>query len=740
MILPICSLIKTGTMKQYILFFLLCLGLAQLQAQLTPLSKGMHISSSVKIKPGVYHLNYAGEPFTAVIEIEGNNLVVDFNNAVLDGNIHASLPDQFFGVAINIKAGKNITIKNLTAKGYKVALMAKGIEGLTIEHCDFSYNYRQHLNSTQQKEDLSDWMSYHHNEKDEWLRYGAAMYLRGCNKAVVHDNLVTGGQCALMLTQCDSGMIYNNIFSYNSGIGVGMYRSSANKIMYNRLNFNVRGHSEGVYNRGQDAAAILVFEQCNNNVYAFNSATHSGDGFFLWAGQTTMDSGEGGCNDNFIFANDFSYAPTNGIEVTFSRNRISENTIYGCDNAIWGGYSYNTVIVGNTIDSCSMGIAIEHGQDNTISVNSITHCKEAVKLWARASQPADWVYANRRDTRSRNYRIDFNQFWNNQLVFDFLLTSNIAGKRNDTIQNKIFQKSDTVIRSIRFGDFPKSYEDFDSSYREKKREKEISYIRMPWRTELKKTDSSKMGRRQIRMTEWGPYDFRSPLIWNTNPASTSDTMLFEIIGPEAVWKLVNQRGVKIITQTNAAITAIKTNQKGEDVFIELEYTGKEIVTPFGEKIAQGKPYRFNYRNNLLPANWKVNCFAFDSTQNPIKNPEFIKTLEKQVPVFAESSTGLDYAWWNGVGKEKKYEQFLTVAETDIDFPPGEYVLAASWEDVLHIYIDGHLLLDEWKPAGHVYDESPHRDLPVNLAGKHHIRVEQANQAGFATLIIKLKKK
>ena len=96
----------------------------------------------------------------SVIEIEGNNIVVDFNNAVLDGNINKSLPDKFFGVAVNIKSGENITIKNLTAKGYKVALMAKGIKGLKIEHCNFSYNYRQHLNSTQQKEDLSDWMSF----------------------------------------------------------------------------------------------------------------------------------------------------------------------------------------------------------------------------------------------------------------------------------------------------------------------------------------------------------------------------------------------------------------------------------------------------------------------------------------------------------------------------------------------------------------------------------------------------
>jgi hypothetical protein len=93
-------------------------------------------------------------------------------------------PDEFFGVAVIISQRSNkITIRNLRAAGYKVALSAKDVTSLTIENCDFSYNYRQHLNSTQEKEDISDWMSYHHNENDEWLRYGAAIYLRNCNNA-----------------------------------------------------------------------------------------------------------------------------------------------------------------------------------------------------------------------------------------------------------------------------------------------------------------------------------------------------------------------------------------------------------------------------------------------------------------------------------------------------------------------------------------------------------------------------
>ena len=60
--------------------------------------------------------------------------------------------------------------------------------------------------------------------------------------------------------------------------------------MYNKIIFNVRGYSHGVYNRGQDSAGILVYEQSSNNLFYKNTVTHGGDGFFLWAGQTTMDS------------------------------------------------------------------------------------------------------------------------------------------------------------------------------------------------------------------------------------------------------------------------------------------------------------------------------------------------------------------------------------------------------------------------------------------------------------------
>src|SRR5256714_15669677 len=145
-----------------------------------------------------------------------------------------------------------------------------------------------------------------------------------------------------MLVRANSFRIWNNNFSFNSGLGIGLSRSSGNSIMHNRVDYDVRGYSEGFYRRGQDAADLLMYEQSSKNIVAYNSMTHGGDGLFLWAGQSTMDRGAGGANDNHFYGNDFSFAPANGIEATFSRNTFIGNYAEGSGDAMWGGSSPGT--------------------------------------------------------------------------------------------------------------------------------------------------------------------------------------------------------------------------------------------------------------------------------------------------------------------------------------------------------------------------------------------------------------
>ncbi len=691
------------------------------------LTKGMLITSSVKVKKGYYRLNGYDSLNRPLILIKGNNITVDFDNAMLQGSTDKQLPNEFYGLAILIK-GNNITLKNARISGYKVAVSADGCKNLTIESSDFSYNYRQQLQSTWLREDVSDWMSYHHNENDEWLRYGAGIYLKDCSKAVIRHNTITGGQCALMMMRSNDGMITGNDFSFNSAIGIGMYRSSRNNILHNKLDFNVRGHSQGFYNRGQDSAGILVFEQCNDNVFAYNSVTHGGDGFFLWAGQTTMDTGEGGCNDNYIYKNDFSYAPTNGVEVTFSKNKIIDNIIKECDHGIWGGYSWQTSVYRNLFYKNRVGIAIEHGQYNNISGNSFENNKQAaIKLWARKTQPADWGYARNRDTRSMNYNFWNNNFKNESIAFDLNLTSDITldGNTYENIKTEI--KKDSSVTNLAID--PPNISDSTS---------DIPDIISTWKQTSIPVTAFPKGRDQMKITEWGPYDFRYPIIF-LKKIDSNNIYYFDVLGPKGKWKITNSKDVKNISQTEGIFPAEITVQKnGVDLQLEMEFTGDAFTDQFGKKQSANKACNFSFRNFEPDINWSVNWYSWDASHNPNKNYEQFKTAFKTNPVKSEQTKKIDYTWWGAIDKNLPADSFAIVATGTVKVDEGMYILSVTADDIVKVFVDNRLVIDFWDVSKYKYDEDTHHQATVKLNGKHTIRIEQVENTGYATLIFKIK--
>ena len=91
--------------------------------------------------------------------------------------------------------------------------------------------------------------------------------------------------------------------------------------------------------------------------------THGGDGLFLWAGQSTMDTGKGGSNDNVFYGNDFSHAVANGIEATFSAATSSSRTgSRSAGTASGAATATTTLIADNRFAGNTDAIAIEHGQ------------------------------------------------------------------------------------------------------------------------------------------------------------------------------------------------------------------------------------------------------------------------------------------------------------------------------------------------------------------------------------------
>jgi parallel beta-helix repeat protein len=747
-------------MKPFLLaiFVLVPLFLSAQNTDIT-LQQGMVIRQSSTVKTSIYPLESGVATFTSavdlaaiegVITIEGENITVDFQGAELRSTADVKRPDLFAGLAIRIK-GNNITLKNAIVRGFKVALLASDATNLRLENCDFSYNYRPRLRSIREREDFSDWLSYHHNEQDEWLRYGAGIYLKNCTAAMVKGCRITGVQNALLMTGCNDATVYNNYFHFNSGLGIGLYRSSRNKLMHNMLDWNVRGYSHGIYARGQDSAAILVYEQSNENLIAFNSATHSGDGLFLWAGQSTMDSGKGGCNDNFIYGNDFSRAPTNGVEVTFSRNKIQGNLIRECTHGIWGGYSYESVIMGNLIAECKTGIAIEHGQQNTLSRNLFMGDSTGINLWARESQPADWSYAKTRDVRNRDAVIDRNVFLTVPTPLKISNSQNISvnGENlffdfNNVLETPKPNEGLKFLRNDLYGDEKLLAQNWKNPVLAASKNLNFSHNGEPENpyapldiplSELKEPDSLPdgmiavlpdafpQGRQFIMVDEWGPFDFRRPMAVLDTLAGNMYSLV--LIGPSGDWRVNSMKGIKTISAKKGVVPATITVERdpaASALELVFEYISPQaITTVFGEKIAAGRPYQFDFKRFEKKLSWKVRYFHYTGDAPSEGFAKEKAVLEKTVPE-------LYFAWWGKPEAGLQEDKFATESTSTFDMAPGEYVFELTSDDGVRLFLDDKLLIDRWNIHEPVTDE-----VTVTLGGRHTIRVEHFEATGFATL-------
>ncbi len=745
----------------------LVLSLGALQATAQPplpeveLRHGMIITQSCRVKPGEYLLNDERDADPPALTIAGEGITVDFSGVTLRGVPEGQAPDTYYGTAMYV-LGRNITIKNLHAHGYRTAVMALGVDSLSIIDCDFSYNRRNRLHSMREREDLSDWLSYHTNEQDEWwLKHPSAVYLKNCNHALVRGLRITGGQNGLMLSGCNDGLFYNNTIHFNSGIGIGLYRSSRNRILYNRLDWNVRGYSHGFYSRGQDSAGILCYEQSNGNVFAFNSATHSGDGFFLWAGQQTMDTGEGGCNDNLLYANDFSHSPTNGIEVTFSSNTIVGNRIEDCTYGIWGGYSWNTYIARNRIAGNTWGIAIEHGQQNAVEYNYFQHNRTGIRLWQRPSQPADWPYAQKRDVRSRAYSIRGNVFSGDSIPLRIAGSENIAINDFNIFSNfKELLVADQANKDLYFvkntvhqpGNWGAAAAMKKMNHRAAAATaKDTARWELITRPGLEGVSQTRWpgfrlsdgmnamlpgghprGRHEMRITQWGPYDYRRPIAWLEGIRDSIYT--FVLLGPKGTWQLTNAQGLEpgAIRSGSLPDTLRLRRLPGfEDLRIDFEFTGAEVITEWGQRIPAGNTVPFGFRRFEKPMSWKMKFFHYDGDILPESDPAI---WAGRKPVKDTTWNELAGRWWASPMAGVQADKFVTLAETAFEAQPGGYTFTVSSDDGVRIWLDEKLLLDQWS-----VHEPQTEHIQVNLAGKHHLRILHFDAGGLAALDFRMER-
>lgn len=501
-----------------------------------------------------------------------------------------------------------------------------------------------------------------------------------------------------------------------------------------------------------------------------------------------MDTGEGGCDDNLLYGNDFSYSPANGIEATFSRNTFVYNKCLDCWHGVWGGYSYDTKIAGNVFGNADpaigdeQAIAIEHGQNNVIVHNWFESNHVGAALWGGPVDP-NFVYAQKKDTRSRGYKIESNVFHTKGPALDVRVSSELTVHDNrfhppsnqlrigkdvgaidvsgnvDVVPPGVIV-SQTTSRPAKIkvldGDTPlapspTSWGPFSAEAANLGLSGIVAALEGGVNAFLK--PGAKKGWPYILVDEWGPYDFRSPKLWPRGEApkdalvpltwSGAGTTIhkFEVLGPKGKWTLRSiEPACDVYPMSGATGSTMYVRMpagRATSLKIRLEYTGEATTDYRGIQSPAGKPVIFGYDRFFAPIDWTVKFFKWDAATDPRTHLDAFNKLV-QGPAIREIKTDkLDFNPPFVKGEPAvPSDYFADVSEGDFSIRPGTYVLEVTTDDGCRVWVDGEMVIkDAWK-----YQGPTQYTAELKLGGKHHIRVEHFQIDGYATLKVSLRPK
>ncbi|MSR44502.1 MAG: hypothetical protein EXS15_03965 [Phycisphaerales bacterium] len=670
-----------------------------------------------------------------VIQIEGDDLTIDLGGQTLFGANHETTPrHELRGIGITLR-GKRITIRSGTITGFRVGISGTQCDHALLENLELVRNFSQKLGSTPDGEDATDWLRPHANDNDEWITsYGAAIAIRDSQGVIIRENGIRQGQNGIVLSRVQHSQVYNCDASFLSGWGVALWRSSFNTVCRNSLDFCVRGYSHTVYNRGQDSAGILCFEQSCDNTIMMNSATHCGDGFFGFAGSqalgdvpaptdgekpATADWHAGrGCNRNLIALNDFSDSAAHGLELTFSfdnrilRNRFDRNAICG----VWGGYSQRTQISGNLFrDNGSAGygnenggINIEHGVGTVISNNQFLRNSAGVRLWwdedAHLAQ-SPWAKIN--GVRSADNVIVDNAFTHDAIGISLRSCEDTTVGDNTMTDVALPMKLEECPHVTAPNDTARPHAQWTELMR-------IAEALPGGGNAVDIVDglpvtkrSPLSGRGAILIGEYGPFDFIAPMtIAESGPAHAHR------------WKLLGSQTIQFL-QVSKGSGDLRTNIDPENntAIVETELPGQlsnyELAIFWGRAPNQVQ----RVRGTLLNANWRVAIFPLPTPTTPAgqaagelvgqsdtppdsiafdqaaKRDPFVVHVESLT--FPFGSGGPDAVKLMARPATIPSDHFGLRATATFLAPAGNWIVQTISDDGIRVALDGTMLIDHW---------------------------------------------
>jgi nitrous oxidase accessory protein NosD len=674
-----------------------------------------------------------------VIHVTGDGVHLRFEEgAVLRGAAADGAPDTFTGTGIRV-TGRDVTIEGATIAGFKVGVRAEAADGLVVRDVTFTDMYRQRLRSTPAAEDVGDWLAPHDNDDGEWIRrYGAAVAVARSRGVTITGVRARRGQNGIVLDRVEDARIYDNDCSFLSGWGLAAWRSSRNVISRNAFDFCIRGYSHGVYNRGQDSAGILFFEQCSANVVAENSATHGGDGFFGFAGREALGERDPrddrawyarrGCNDNLLVRNDFSYAAAHGIEMTFSfgnlfeDNRLVGNAICG----VWGGYAQDTMIVGNTIEENGAlgyglergGVNIEHGDGNRITGNAFRRNRCGVHLWFDEDETLlalPWAEANH-EPRGRTY-IEDNTFEGDDVAVHLRElggATHIHGNTMVDVGRRLRTDTRSVVTTVT-------------------RMPAVAprpLTAVPGSTRPVGARAHLAGRERIVMTTWGPYAWDAPRLVCDGAGIDADGrpyLGYRLLGPDPDerprWRAEHGTGVELVVDPPAPDAGVLARAR-----LVATAPGAHTVRLIHEP-ADGAPHVDT--RTLVSIDWTIRHFA-----SPVVPQDDVETWRTgaadAVVVRAPALRVLPGAGPPVAGVPA--DHFGTIADGVVPLAPGRWRIRTRSDDGIRVRLDGVVVIDDWtwhapRTHEHVFEVTAPRDVALH--------VEHFERDGLATLELDL---
>ncbi len=704
----------------------------------------IHGSCFIKIPKGLIIPDLNGN---GVIQIQGKQsggkkIRVRFTQgSVLRGAPTGTPWNTLKGMGISAKNIKGLQLSGLRVHGYKVGIYVQNCANILIQDLDASDNFRQRLGSTPLREDPGDWLFPHDNDKGEWRKkWGAALYLEQCEQLVLRRIRVRRGQNGIILDRVQRARVYDNDCSFLSGWGLALWRSSHNIITRNAFDFCVRGYSHGIYNRGQDSAGILMFEQCKENLIAENSVTHGGDGFFGNSGKEALGQNPGpssphwsykgqGNRDNIYYKNDFSYAAAHGFEQTFSfhetilQNRIVGNAICG----IWGGYSQNMRILDNRFEANGDkgyglergGINIEHGKDLRILRNHFFRNRCGIHLWVDPDEglkKLPWVQSNP-ETGSVTWIVQ-NRFEGDAIALQ--LRGGVSGvhffqnQRNGVSQAFLLEDQSKLDKR------PSDPKVWDVSLPPQ------ALGPILGNTQPVGARKPLRGRHNILMGPWGPWDHASPFLRARRRS------------PQALsWDLFGVTKSPTIKQKKGLAQELRIHKESPKHFrLSLPIQGKGVLSY--AFILQAENYRFPVQGKVLNTQWKVRFFPWKT--DPRKNyATWIQESRDQGLVANLPSLHLRYGMAGPASlhlskeiseKLPAKDHFGTIATTTIPLSKGKWILQTKSDDGIRVWVNGTKLIDDWTLHG-----PTKHDASFTLSKRQavSIRVEHFELDGYALL-------